>query len=105
MIHLDFAPLSYDIHFIGIVRFLLRKINDIIFLIPQITPYDKIKYIVCICSCRYIQEDNLWGFSIFRMSAKATKVAKNMSDKGNCTKYHHNIPLENKVSKMTGFNL
>ena len=99
MIHLDFAPLSYDI------LYWYCSFLDIIFLIPQITPYDKIKYIVCICSCRYIQEDNLWGFSIFRMSAKATKVAKNMSDKGNCTKYHHNIPLENKVSKMTGFNL
>ena len=87
-------------YFIRIVRFLFRKINDIIFLIPQITPHDKIKYIVCICSsCRYIQEDNLWGFSIFRMSAKATKVAKNTSDKGNCTKYHHNALWEKWVKK------
>ena len=37
-------------YFIRIVRFLFRKINDIIFLIPQITPHNKIKLYVCSCS-------------------------------------------------------
>ena len=59
-------------------------------------------YVVVVDICI---QDNLWGFSIFRMSTKATKVAKNMSDKGNCTKYHHNIPLVNMVPKTTGFHL
>ena len=67
-----------------------------IFFTSQITSHNKIKYVVAVVD---IFQDNLWGFSIFRMSAKATKVAKNTSDKGNCTKYHHNALWEWWVKK------